>query len=62
MHCLYNVVIVVVEINLNSIQCSFFSGHKVEISAVVNTRHPILYSREPGNVWSCKGFLLNHID
>ena len=22
----------------------------------------VLYCREPGNVWSSKGFLLNHID
>jgi len=24
--------------------------------------HPILYCREPGNVWSSKVFLLNHLD
>ena len=43
MHCLYNVVIVV-EININSILCTFFSGHKVESSAVV--KYILLFRKE----------------
>ena len=40
----------------------FVLGDRLSHASLKSSCHPILYCREPGNIWSSKVFLQNHID